>query len=259
MNKNTDSRRRFLGATAAGAIGFSTRSLVQADSVASGQGEAALPVPGELTVLSGQSIPLRSTADLSLRFTPHIELSAGAKLWLFYDIRQSAKAGQVEDPSEADFLSITAAGQKISSASIQTPPVPRTLDLFPTAPEFLHMIELTLDDRVAVGQDVDFTVRRWTGAADRVLSVLAGCRLPRAMGLCPYRFSTVSQVRTAGWPAESAHRTVVESDGVDGDPGQRRVCTGTGDQSPSDSGYLLGRVTRHGLQPATAGRLLQLR
>ena len=163
MDKNTDSRRRFLGATAAGALGFSTGDLAQAGSAIAPHDEEVLPIPGKLSVLSAQSLALRSTADLSLRFTPLVQLSAGAKLWLFYDIRQAAEAGQCEDPSAADFVSITAGGKQISGASIQTPPVPRTLDLFPAAPEFLHMIEVTLDEPLAAGQHVDISVQRWTG------------------------------------------------------------------------------------------------
>ena len=163
MDKATDSRRRFLEATAAGAVGLSTGSLVRANQAEPASNEHGEAAPGQLTVLSRQTIPTHSTGDLNLRFTPAVDLRLGAKLWLFYDIRQGANVGQVEEASSADFLSITVGGEEISNASIHTPPVPRTFDLFPTAPEFLHMIELTLDRRVAAGSSVDFSIQRWTG------------------------------------------------------------------------------------------------
>ena len=95
MKKPTgNTRRRFLGATAAGAMGLSGGDLVQparADPPAINEVPAA---PGTLNVLSKRSVAAGSTGHLHLRFVPRTDLVDGARLWLFYDIRQGARVGQ---------------------------------------------------------------------------------------------------------------------------------------------------------------------
>jgi hypothetical protein len=163
QSNHHSSRRQFLEATTAGAIGFSTGMLSGSVKAASTSPASKETTVGTLSIVSKQSIRKGSTGDLHLRFHVNVDLKPGAKLWLFFDIRQGALTAQTDKPDEANFLSITSAGHDGSLGTVQLPAIPRTFDLLPTAPEFLHLIELTLDRQVAAGSNLDFVIHRWTG------------------------------------------------------------------------------------------------
>ena len=162
-SNTSDSRRQFLEATAAGAIGLTTGLLASPNADATRSGDAL----GVLSVASGQTIRKASTGDLHLRLKTNIALQTGAKLWLFFDIRQGAANGQATSPAEPNFVSVRVHRQPAAADAIRTRGAGnwgiRTFDLLPAAPEFLHLIELTLDRPVTAGQTLDFRIENWTG------------------------------------------------------------------------------------------------
>ncbi len=157
------SRRDFLEASAAGAIGLSTTLLTSSSMAADKSREAS---PGNLKLISGRSISKGSTGDLHLRFQSDLDLKPGAALWLFFDIRQGAGAAQTKDSSGNNFLSVAIGNTNAASDKIDAPTTRawgiRTFDLLPVTPEFLHLIELNLEGGIAEGQTVDFTIKRWS-------------------------------------------------------------------------------------------------
>ena len=157
-----ESRREFLGAATAGAVGISAGVLnrsLRADDALQQENSS----PGRFDVTSRRVVRAGDVTDLRLRFTPRSDLQQGARLWLFYDIRQGAEPGQFSDDSAANHVTVDVGTKDKPNVDVQTPQVPRTLDLFPLAPEFLHLVEITFDRLVAAGSDVDIEIRRWTG------------------------------------------------------------------------------------------------
>ena len=162
----SDSRRKFLESTAAGAIGISTGMLAasaKADPIDDGDQQ---PAVGMLSVASDRRIRKGSTGDLRLQFKTKVDLAASAKLWLFFDIRQGAGNGQTGNSQAANFLSVLVDGEMRAASTTKPSGLRnwriRTFDLLPAAPEFLCLIELTLDRDVDAGQTLEYVIQRWT-------------------------------------------------------------------------------------------------
>ena len=160
-----NSRREFLGATVTGAFGVSAGWLTRPTAIAASDIDARTS-PGELSVMSARSIAKESTEDLHLRFVANDTLREGAKLWLFFDIRQDAGMMQTTEPGGANYLTVTVDGEELADDAVEAASTRnwgiRTFDLLPATPEFLHLIEVTLDRGVSTGTPVDFVVKRWT-------------------------------------------------------------------------------------------------
>lgn len=157
-SSNVDSRRQFLESTAVGAIGVS--SGIFCPSVLARKAGAML---GELSIESDQSITIGSPSRLHLRFKGNVDLVVGAKLWLFFDFRQGAARPQTNDAQAENFFSIRVAGKNEHVGDVHIPHIPRTFDLLPIAPEFLHMVQVTLNRHVDKGKNLDFVIERWNG------------------------------------------------------------------------------------------------
>ena len=161
-DRTPKSRRDFLETTATGVAGASAGWIASKSSAAP---TAALSPHdlGQLTIVSGQSMPMATVGELRLRFEPRVQLAQGAKLWLFFDIRQGAEVPQTEDPKAPNFLRVRHAHGDIDANDIELPRIPRTFDLLPTVPEFLHLVAITVDRRIDVGESIEFVVQRWVG------------------------------------------------------------------------------------------------
>ena len=160
--QSASSRREFLEATTAGAVGMST-GLLNGSLCADDSLRLENSSPGRLDVTSRRVLPAGDVTDLRLRFVPRTDLKQGARLWLFYDIRQGAEPGQFGDDSAANHVTVDVGTVNKPGVDVQTPQVPRTLDLFPLAPEFLHLVEITFDRPIPAGSEVEIGIRKWTG------------------------------------------------------------------------------------------------
>ncbi len=162
-SNRSNSRREFLRTTTAGAVALST------GAVAATSPSGALASPGrssdlgELRIVSDRVVAAGGKHDLHLAFTAKVDLQPGAKLWLFFEDRQGAAVGQIDEAAADNFLSVRRSDAPEKELTPELPRVPRTLDLFPVAPEFFHMIGVTLDDRLAAGGEIAFQIRRWKG------------------------------------------------------------------------------------------------
>ena len=87
-------------------------------------------------------------------------MTQGARLWLIYDIRQGAGAPQGGDACAPNYISaVTASGTEAVCQGYGA----RTLDLYPTLPEFLHVCEVVLPQGMA--QDDVLTITLGAGEA----------------------------------------------------------------------------------------------
>ena len=112
----------------------------------------------EFRINSQQALPIDSLADISLTFEADQPLRSGAKLWLFYDIRQDAGRLQNDDRRADNHLSV-ANGDGVACATMIHGSVSRTLDLYPDVPEFHVSAEIAVPDDP--GKTVDIHIRRW--------------------------------------------------------------------------------------------------
>jgi len=92
--------------------------------------------------------PLAAGSSGTLRFTyrPQTPLPPGARLWLMYDIRQGAGAPQGRDSLSPNYVSASAGS---GTDAVCDGYGARTLDLYPTLPEFLHVCEIALPQGMA--------------------------------------------------------------------------------------------------------------
>lgn len=154
------SRREFLAATAS-AVGLSSGlfgAAAEPDKRA-----ASRPGIGQFEIVSGDTRAAGAKDDLLLRFTPDHELPAGSRIWLFFEPRQGARAPHRAAAPAANRLTLRVGDNPSPRASVTIPEIPRTLDLFPLAPEFLHLVEITFEQSVAGGVSLDVGIDEWTG------------------------------------------------------------------------------------------------
>lgn len=161
MTRSTESRRRFLQATAGGAVGLSAGISCASPAGVPSDGTCAA---GSLSVQSHGLLPAsRRFERVRLRFRPTAALAPQTAIWLFYDIRQGAHAAQSHDPAADNYVGVEFPEGPQVDVVAELPDVPRTLDLFPSAPEFLHLIQIHLKGAVEAQRAVDFVLHRWHG------------------------------------------------------------------------------------------------
>ena len=107
--------------------------------------------------------PTRLTAgtrtDVRLTVLPGKDLPPEARLWLFYDIRQAA--GHVRPGPDAEEGSVQAALSTGGTLQVRARGA-RTLDLYPTIPEFLHCVEVRTGSRpVPADAAICIILRNW--------------------------------------------------------------------------------------------------
>lgn len=97
--------------------------------------------------------------DLRLTVSPDRELPPGSRLWLFYDIRQSA--GNVRAGSGGADGSVRAELSDGAEIELRARGL-RTLDLYPAVPEFLHCVEVRTGSRpLPAGVKLHLVFRDW--------------------------------------------------------------------------------------------------
>ena len=110
------------------------------------------------TISSKKAIPINSTVDINLHFESDKALSSGSKIWLFYDIRQDGGLVQNNNKEADNFLSTSSKNGHELATTIHGD-VSRTMDLYPSVPEFHTSIEFTLSDNP--GQQIDISIKNW--------------------------------------------------------------------------------------------------
>lgn len=164
LSNTTESRRQFLEtATALGLTASLLSSTAQADDETK---DSAATLPGQLAIVSEHKVRKGSTGDLRLSFKAETKLEKDSRLWSFTDIRQGAGQAQTTNPEQPNFLSVRLRGSNETAATTEMSGSRnwgvRTFDLLPVVPEFLKLIEVTLNQPIEAGQTVDFVIKRWT-------------------------------------------------------------------------------------------------
>ena len=114
-----------------------------------------------LRVVSSGPLAAGSQAHIRLSYRSDTPMQPGARLWLFYDIRQDAGWVQSENDRGENFISVSPSdGEKMAVMTYGV--VSRTLDLYPQVPEFLVLTEMVVGaGGLPAGQTMDISIERW--------------------------------------------------------------------------------------------------